>query len=373
MPRSDSFPTTRVSYLCEFPTLLGGERSLLTFLDHLESSGIEPVVVAPGSGPLAGELARRRIERLDWPAGGRHDVALLGPALRDRGVEVVHGNSLMVADAAVVLGKELAVPAVTHVRDIMTLSRARRQRLAELAAVVAVSDSVALWLRDSAIPRDRVVRIRNAVDVDALEQAARIGRYRRELHLPREVPLIGCIGQIAIRKGQDLFLEAASRIALALPQARFVVAGARYSRKKESREYEAELRARATVPPLAGRVDFLGFRDDIPSLLSDLDVLLVPSRQEPLSRVLLEALALGVPAVATDVGGTRELLDDGQTGLIVPPGDAVALAAAVGRLLTSPELGARLRQSGPRRARDFSPRLQVQAMRALYERIRANG
>jgi glycosyltransferase involved in cell wall biosynthesis len=258
---------------------------------------------------------------------------------------------------------------VTHVRDIMGLSRARRGRLGELRAVIAVSDAVARWLRESGIREERVARIYNAVDVEALRQASRTGAFRRELGFARDVPLVGCVGQIALRKGQDVFLEAASSLAGTFPDARFVIAGARYSMKAESREYEAALRARAAGPALAGKVHLLGFRDDVPSLLRALDVLVVASRQEPLSRVLLEALALGVPAVATDVGGTREILGDGCGSLVVPPGDPAAIAEAVGRLLAAPELRDRLSRAGPDRARRFSPSRQAEAIRALYERV----
>ncbi len=362
-------PPLRVAYLCEFSTLLGGERSLLTFLDHRRAADLEPVVVAPASGPLAAELESRGIERLDWPPGGRRDAEVLAPQLGARGVRIIHGNSLMVADATLALGVELGLPAVNHSRDIMTLSRARAKRLGKLTAVIAVSDAVAHWLRELEVAEHRIHRVHNAVDREALERDVRPGALRSELGIARDAPLIGCVGQIALRKGQDLFLEAAVRLAGRVADARFVIAGARYSRKEESVEYEAGLKSRAARPPLAGRVHFLGYRTDAPSVISALDVLVVPSRQEPLSRVLIEALALGVPSVATDVGGTREIIEDQRTGLLVRPEDPAALAAAALRLLTSPDLRTSIRQEGPRRARDFSPERQVKAIQSLYARV----
>jgi glycosyltransferase involved in cell wall biosynthesis len=338
-------------------------------LDHREKAGIDPVVIAPGGGPLAGALEERGIERMDWPVGGRHAATLLCRDLQDRDLHLVHGNSLMVSDAALAVSRELRVPAVAHVRDMMSLSAARWERLASLEMVVAVSRAVADWLRECGVPGDRIARIHNAVDGQALRQAATRGSFRRELGIPEAVPLLGCVGQIALRKGQDIFLEAARKLAVRFPEARFVLAGARYSRKPESREYEAALEARAARPPLGGRTLLLGYREDIPTVLSDLDVVIVPSRQEPLSRVLVEALALGVPAVATDVGGTREILEDGSTGLLVPPEDSGAIADAASRLLTSPELRSGICRRGLRRARGFSPARHVGAIRALYERV----
>lgn len=383
--------TTTVAYLCEFPTLLGGERSLLEFLKHRTSAGVNPVVVAPRDGDLGDALARRKIDSVPWHSEGRCVSAELVASLRKRGVQIVHANSLMTADAAGSLGEALGVPAVAHVRDIMSLSRARRERLGRLSAMVAVSGAVADWLRREQLPEDRIATIYNAVDAAALARAARRGSIRHELGLGGEDVLIGCVGQIALRKGQDVFLDAAARVARTGPTAHFAVAGRRYSEKEESRAFEDRLIAKAAAPPLAGRVHLLGYRHDVPSLLADLDVLVVPSRQEPLSRGLLEGLALGVPSVATTVGGTPEILagrdarsdrravcsvEDPKgppvvgAGLLVPPDDPEAIARAVESLLSDRQLRERLRAAGPVRVREaFSPEVHVQAIRDLYDRI----
>lgn len=367
----------RIAYLCEFPTLLGGERSLLEFLDHGAGpdagAGIDPLVVAPHGGGLAAELLGRGIERLEWPPGGRASAADLSGELAGRGVQLVHGNALMVGDAALALGRALGVPALTHVRDIMALSRARAARLGELGAVVAVSNAVASRLVAAGVPDRRVLRIHNAVDPVRLRECARAGGLRRELGVDSRAPVLGSIGQLALRKGHDLFLEAASRLVPSFPEARFVIAGARYSEKDESRRHEEDLRRRAAAPPLAGRTRLLGYRADIPSILLDLDLLVVPSREEPFSRVILEALALGVPVLATDVGGSRELLGSGPdaAGILVPPEDPGALAAGAASVLRSSALDERLRVAGPPRAAAFSPGVQVRALTALYRRLLA--
>ena len=361
---------TNVAYLCEFPTLLGGEHSLLTFLAHHAAAGVEPVVVAPSEGPLAQALAAHAITPVAWPAKGRRRVDSLARALEPYRLDLVHANSLMTADTAWALGAKLKVPAVAHVRDIMTLSAARRDRLNGLAAIVAVSDAVATWLEEIGILRERITRIYNAVDVSALQNAAVPGALRRELGIRGTTPLVGCIGQIALRKGQDLFLEAASLLANRVPDVHFVVVGARYSIKEESRRFEADLRARSAAPPLAGRTHFLGYRDDVPSILADLDVLVVPSRQEPLSRVLLEGLAMGVPSVATEVGGSSEIFDGGKAGLLVLPDSPDTMAEAILRLLVDGPLRRTLAQTGLRRVQELlSPEAQVRSIREVYDRI----
>ncbi len=359
-----------VAYLCEFPTLLGGERSLLAFLSRRADAEVAPVVVVPTTGLLAETLLREGIPTVAWPARGRQAAAELAPALRERGVQLVHANSLMTAGAARSLADALGTPAVAHVRDIMTLSQAHRDRLGTLDAVITVSDAVAAALRRQGVPGERIERIYNAVDVDALQEAARPGAIRRELDVGADAPLVGCIGQIALRKGQDLFLDAAARVATEFADAHFVIAGARYSQKAESRAFEQSLHDKAAQPPLAGRAHLLGYREDIPSLLADLDVLVVPSRQEPLSRTLLEGLAIGVPAVATAVGGTSEILTGSDAGVMVPPDDPEQMAQAVRAIVTGGVLREAQKAAGPPHVRrHFSPGRQVEVIRALYERI----
>lgn len=362
----------RVVYLCEFPTLLGGERSLLTFLGHRTSIAIDPIVMAPGGERLAAALSDAGVRRIDWPRDGRRNPTAVADVLRPLDVALVHANSLMTSDIASAVGEVLCVPAVGHVRDIMNISSARRNRLARLARLIAVSDAVATRLGEQGLDPARIVRVYNGVDVERLRAAARVGALRAELGLTDSARLVGSAGQIALRKGQDLFLAAAIQVAETMPDVHFVIAGQRYSTKVESQTFEAELRALSDRPPLAGRTHWLGYRDDMSTVLADLDVLVVPSRQEPLSRVLLEGLALGVPAVATAVGGSPEILRGGEFGLLVEPDDAGAMARAVQTLLADAALCTRLKERGPMRiAEDFTPGANGAAIRALYDQILA--
>ena len=399
----------RVAYLCEFPTLLGGERSLLAFL-HAAGARVRPTVVAPAAGPLADALAASGIDHLPWPGGAKKASGALADALHDRRVELVHGNSLMTVDVVHRLQGRTGLPGVLHVRDVMKLSEARRRRLGEMAAVVAVSQATADRLTGQGVSAANLHVVPNGVaaaDGQASRpSAADRGPGRAELGLPsdrvtagrvtagQDLPYgygepaaaadrvasepmaddrpapVACVGQFALRKGQDLFLQAAARIAVEVPEARFLVVGQRYSGKAETVEYERELHRLADVPELAGRVRFAGYRDDVPELLGRCAVLVVPSRQEPFSRATLEAMAAGTAVVATRVGGAGELLDGGRCGVLVPPDDADALAAAVVRLLRDSAERGRLAEAARRRVRRrFLAAVQVASMLALYGRV----
>jgi glycosyltransferase involved in cell wall biosynthesis len=139
-------------------------------------------------------------------------------------------------------------------------------------------------------------------------------------------------------------------IAKQWPDTHFLLIGERCSGKGESREFEAALHDAANGP-LAGRLHFLGFRGQMELLLNELTILVHPSRQEPLGRVLLEAAAAGAPIIATNVGGTAEIFPpNSEAAILVPPNDPAAIAAAMEELLQDAEKRGQLRQAARRRA-----------------------
>jgi glycosyltransferase involved in cell wall biosynthesis len=150
---------------------------------------------------------------------------------------------------------------------------------------------------------------------------------RAALGIPPGGLLVGGVGRLEPVKGFTYFVEAAARIAETVPEAHFVIAG--------SGALENALRAQAA--PLGDRMHFLGLRHDVPALMAAFDVLVVPSRNEGMGRVILEAGAAGVPVVAARVGGIPDLVDEGMTGRLVPKEDPEALAGAVIALLRNAE------------------------------------
>jgi len=143
----------------------------------------------------------------------------------------------------------------------------------------------------------------------------------------------GIVGAITPLKGHDIFLDAAERVFPQLPSAKFVVVGTNSYITEAGLKYEDELRQRVARSSLRGRVKFLGFRDDMPGIFSQLDVLVQPNRgPEGLGRSVLEAMACGVPVIAVDKWGPAELIQEGHGGLLFPPLDAVGLAAHMLRL-----------------------------------------
>jgi glycosyltransferase involved in cell wall biosynthesis len=213
----------------------------------------------------------------------------------------------------------------------------------------------------------KCVVVNNGVDLEIYRPRPACGYLHRELRLPADARLVATIGQIGLRKGVDIALAAAKL----LPDVHWLIVGERISDKGESRELEAQLHATAEQPPLAGRVHFLGSRDDVPQLLPECTLLVHAARQEPLGRVLLEAAACGLAVVATDVGGTREIFPtDADGALLVPANDPAALATAALALLSDDPRRRALADAGRRRAEAaFDANLAARRLIDLYQTV----
>lgn len=339
----------RIAIVCEYPTLNGGERSLLAMLPAWAPAEFDIRVLAPRAGPLANELRRSGIHvplDLHAPSGSRLpqpecELRLLA-ALHGLQPDLVHANSLAMGRLTGASANRIAVPCTAHLRDILRVSRAAITHLNHNSRLIAVSHATRAFHVAQGIDQARVVVIHNGIDPREFRPQPRTGWLREELRLPPAALLIATIGQIGLRKGQDVLVEAAAINAASLPDAHYMLVGERYSSKAESLAFEQSIMQRFADAGLADRLHRLGYRSDVARLLNEIDLLVHPARQEPLGRVLLEAAACGRPIVATDVGGTSEVLRDRESALFVPPGDGSALAASIRTVLLDDALAARL-------------------------------
>ena len=193
----------------------------------------------------------------------------------------------------------------------------------------SVLDRYEPFLRRGLLRPDRIRVIHSSVDVERFSSPADPRRIRAELGLGAENALVGCIGRLVPDKGHRWLLEAAARLRPAHPGARYVFAG--------TGTEEASLRRQVRDLGLDDRVTFLGFRTDVADITASLDLAVLPSVDcDASSAVIKEAMLSGKAVVATDIGGAAEILRPEQAGLVVPPADPGALAAAIGRMLDAP-------------------------------------
>jgi glycosyltransferase involved in cell wall biosynthesis len=304
-----------------------------------------------------------------------------GRHLRREGIQIVHSynfySNVFAVPAARFAGTPVVIATIRDLGIYLTPMRKRAQRLACTLAdcVIVNADAIKRQLISEGYSADRVTVIHNGVELKRFQHVSPHRQLHEQYGLPRHAPLIGVVGRLNRAKGLEDFLHAARRVATAMPAARFVIVGSGNTSIESAPghdPYLEELRRLAADLGLADRVVFTGFRADIPTLLSGLTVSVLPSHSEGLSNALLESMAAGVPVVATDVGGTREAVTHGETGLLIPPHDPDALANGMTRLLREPTLAARLGRTGRARIHhEFSMSKMVAATEGLYQRLLA--
>jgi glycosyltransferase involved in cell wall biosynthesis len=347
---------TRVLLVCEFASLNGGEHSMLSTVELILSADIELMAAAPGQGPLADEFAKHGINVLPLEFCDEHRVRQPVASLRENLADIirrcrpdiVHANSLSMSRLLGPVASALDVRSLGHLRDIIKLSRQAVEDINMLDRRLAVSEAVRSYHTAQGMTAKGTEVLYNGVDLEKFQPRARTGCLHRQFGLPPSAALLGTVGQISLRKGHDAMARALRRLHGA--DAHWLIIGDRYSDKPESRQFEDVLYNLATEGPFAGRIHFTGYRTDMPAVYAELAVLVHPARQEPLGRVLLEAGACGLPIVATDVGGTREIYPpELNAARLVPADDDLALAAAIRDILRDPSLGIKMGLSGRQR------------------------
>ncbi len=341
----------KVLVLCEYPSLNGGEQSLLSVIDGIRAEGFAIEVAAPPTGPLAQRLAEQNVRLVPLalhdltgcrrPPGECRDR--IRAALAQSHADLLHANSLSMSRLSGPVAAESQVPSVGHLRDIIRLNASAIADLNRHRRLLAVSRATRDWYVAAGLDGEKTHVVYNGVDLRRFCPRPATGRVHRELGVPPGVPLVGAIGQIGMRKGLHVLAAAARYVVEHVPDAHFVIVGKRYSQKQEAVDYETELIHATSIQPLAGRFYFLGPRDDAPFLLNEFTVLAHAARQEPLGRVLLEAAASGTPVVATNVGGTQEIFPDASSAAkLVPVDDPRSLSEAIIQLLKDSQLRERM-------------------------------
>lgn len=340
----------KVLVFFEYGTLNGGEFSLLSMLKVLGQTKFEFIAAAPAEGMLTQRLERCGIEVLPLTlrdAGGQKlnmmqiNIHLIELVRRVR-PDLVHANSLSMGRMVGRISSQLPVRCTSHLRDIIKLNKRVVSDLNQNVGLIAVSNATKQFHVRQGMDSDKIQVIYNGVDTELFCPTQGDGALRRELGLKDSAVLLAHIGQICLRKGQTLLARAVVTLAEEFPNLNTVYIGERHSQKAESIAYEKTIRQIFCEAGVEDRLFCLGFRQDIPAILNETDILVHTAHQEPLGRVLLEAASCGQAIVATEVGGTAEILTDQVSALLVGADDVAALSAAIRRMLTDGELPMRL-------------------------------
>jgi glycosyltransferase involved in cell wall biosynthesis len=358
----------KVAQLVLSGQVAGGQLVALEIARAARARGDQVVFLVPDRGPFT-----ERVEAAGIPvrvarvgrAAGLWRALPLARLLRELQVDLLHTHGAFALNAVGRLAGRLArVPVVSHLhienhfRDGAAgrLQRALDNATARLCArIVAVSEETRRALLAQGYPPGLVVVIHNGVAVPAAP-----GTRQRS-----SPPRVGEIARLCDVKGQRELIQALRL----LPDVHAVLVG---DDLETGGAYRQLLEREAREAGVAERVELAGYREDVDTLLDELDAVVLPSWVEGMPLVLLEAMAHARPVVATSVGGTPEVVVDGETGLLVPPRDPQALAAAIRRLVDGPELARRLGEAGYERVRErFSVEAMTGRVLALYDEVEA--
>lgn len=383
-----------ILYVSDSTTVSGAEMVLLGYLDHFaQPEFLTHVFLHAANARLQKELEARQIawtatrafsrillETRTNPAVLAHYArsflgirAEMGSVIRRHGIGLVHAISYPASLYTAVALCGAGIPQLWHEHNIKRIHVVNRHlyRFAarSCGAVVGPSRAVTDNLALAGIDRQKLRTVYNGIDLDRFNiDDHEVLRVRHELGLDRDTKGVGLFGQLLPHKGHRTLIDAAGRIRHAVPHVRFFFVGA-----LENPPYEEELRGAIEAVGLSGAFQFCGWRRDVPVVLKAMDVLTVPTlTPEPAALGLMEAMAASRPAVASRTGGTPEIVQEGETGLLVPPGDAAALADAVIALLGDDKQRTAFGRAGRARVeRAFTLARHLEEVESLYREAAA--
>lgn len=381
----------RILYLNHVSAISGAERSLLSLLGGLDKARYEPVCIVPGPGPLTDRLREvspqvryapfvrfKRTRNPLWLLAYANllpvTVKPLVRYLLRNEVHLIHSNSTIAHLHGALAARQMSLPCVWHVRDLVPLGWWARIYAKWTNKIIAISEAVREHLQRCGIPAQKIEVIHNGVDLSVFSPLAdaRGSRFasplRKSLGFTEEHFVFGMVAQLVPWKGHAFFLRAAASVAQGIPNARFLIVGDDLF--GDHPDYVQGLVGLTESLGLDDKVRFLGFREDIVDVLASLDALVLPSLHEPFGRALIEAMAMEKPVIATNVGGPLEIVDHATNGLLVPAQDVGALAEAMRRLAQDRPWSQSLGKAGRAKVeREFDIRQTVQRTQNIYEQI----
>jgi glycosyltransferase involved in cell wall biosynthesis len=361
----------RVLELLATGTNGGAQEHVFGLLSRIDAARYDVHVVSLSAGSAVRKLEHRGIPVtvIDEPDDAIATGALAA-LMGDLRPEVIHNHmyraELVGTRAAIALGevgrsRPYVVSTVHSSRVRSDEDRAVLRRLTpRMDRLIAVSRSIVEKLRHEGRDTAPITLIHNGVDLERYDHQDPCCTLREEYGLPGDAPIVGVVARLEPEKGHPTLLDAWPAVLRAVPKARLLVVGE--GSRREALEEQAEALG------IAHAVVFTGRRDDVPAVTAALDVAVLPSYREAQGLTILEAMALSRPVVASNVGGIPEMVEDGVTGLLVPPHDPEALAAAIVRLLTDHPLADMLARAGHDLVHErFCIQLMVDAVEAIYD------
>lgn len=368
-----------ILYISPLSHIGGGEVSLLLILKHLDKERFKIRVICYSEGPVVEKARNLGIDvNIFKRSSFFSNFAIVWDIFRyikKNNIQLVHVNTLDIRGG---IAAWLArIPFIGHLRVIIPFTWRDRLFVRFSGKVIAVSNAaIDAFCGERKYLSEKFIVIPNTVEVTENLTTAPL---RRDFSIPEDAKLVGAVGRIDLWKGYEYFIEAATRIKKKIGNIYFFIIGGTSAEDREGQGYLDILERQVYDLGLKGSLFFTGFREDAIETIKALDVLVVPSVvlkmdkgevTEGFGRVAIEAMAVGVPVVASNVGGLKEIIEDRVSGLLVTPGNPEAIAGAVISLIENPELANSIRNMGKRRFEEvYTPERCIKSLIILYFNI----
>jgi glycosyltransferase involved in cell wall biosynthesis len=375
----------KILQMIDQPFLGGGQINLLSLAKNLDKEKFEVFVCSGEEGPLVDEVRKNNLTYFPVAFSkklNRKTVKDLIPVLRDNKIDILHTHGGVAGFYGRWAARKCRLPVIIHtlhgihylhyrnflLKWIYVLLERYFSRFTD--ALIFVSDADReKGKRFKLAPEEKMVVVKNGIDLSSRELQKKleseIEKNRRDLGLQSSQPIVGTVARLHRQKGITYLLKAAKRICQAFPEIKILIVGGGPLRSKLERE--------AQRLGLEDVVWFMGKREDVTKFLSIFDIFVLPSLWEGLPYVLMEAAALGKTVVATDIDGVREVIENGKTGILVPPRNPESLAQAVRRLLQDKGYALKLGQKiGEEVLPRFTLSRMVTQIQNLYLRLYGN-
>lgn len=346
----------------------GAGRYIFNLLSNKEETSFEASVACPKGGELEKELRSRGIKVFALEGGessaNMSQIKSLRRIISQERFDIVHTHASF---AGRIAGK------IAGAKVVMTrhsLIRGRASSIKRLATrltsriftdrIIAISRAVKINLIESGVPADMIIIIYNGIDTTKFEGIK--GTLREELSIASDIPIIGMVARLVPEKGYEYAINAFYRVLKEYPNAILVIIG--------SGPLEDSLKTMCSELRIEDNVVFMGYRQDVENLMADFDLFVLSSISEGLGLSLLEAMALGIPVVATMTGGIPEVIKDGTNGLLIQPGNDIYLAENMVKILSNKDLAQRLGDEAKKTvAEKFSSKTMIEKTEKVYQEV----
>ncbi|MFH1097647.1 MAG: glycosyltransferase [Candidatus Desantisbacteria bacterium] len=364
--------TVRVMHLLHSLETGGLEKGTSTLINNMNPEIFEPSICClSGLGYSLKLIKKEGVKIFDMKTGESHEPFLflrLAKLFKEQRIDILHAKGWPALFDGVLGARIAGVPVVIYsehgknIDDFFEIKKRRvwtRRLLAPfIDKIVTVSEDLKRGLINiTRLNEKQIVCVHNGVEFP--DVCVENEQKKREIGVEQGDVLVGTVGRLDPVKNFDVFIKSAEGILKEFPQVKFLLIG--------DGQIRGELELLVSELGLGNHVIFLGERNDVAELLKIMDMFVLPSKSEGLSNTILEAMSAGLPVVATNVGGNSELVIDGETGILIQPGDASVLVAAISTLLRDDEKRRKMGKAGFRRAKkEFSIEKMVKSYEELY-------